>query len=145
MATGAARRIACAIGPAVSIAADRRTVDLGVEQIVLVSAAPESPGPHALAAPRLDGRGRLGEYLQSSEAAVVRDATAATHRAGPRIFTDPARRTTRSVRSISPAASTTARIAGSDSAELMSRGYEDAYHQFIEPVVGAQRRAGLAV
>ena len=49
-------------------------VDLGVEQIILVSAAPESPGPHALAAPRLDGRGRLGEYLQSSEAAAVRDA-----------------------------------------------------------------------
>ena len=36
-------------------------IDLGVEQIVLVSAAPESPGPHALAAPRLDGRARLGE------------------------------------------------------------------------------------
>src|SRR6185503_12354738 len=28
-------------------------IDLGVEQIVLVSAAPETPGPHALAAPRL--------------------------------------------------------------------------------------------
>ena len=31
-------------------------------------------------------------------------------------------------------------------AELMSRGYEDAYHQFIEPVVGASgervRRSG---
>ena len=26
--------------------------------------------------------------------------------------------------------------------ELMSRGYEDAYHQFIEPVVGARRTVG---
>jgi len=50
-------------------------IELGVEQIVLVSAAPESPGPHALADVRLDGRGRLGEYVQSSEAGVQRDAT----------------------------------------------------------------------
>src|SRR5262249_5744277 len=60
-------------------------VDLEVEQIVLASAAPAAPGPHALAAPRLDGRGRLGEYVVSSEAAVVRDATTTT--GGIRIFT----------------------------------------------------------
>jgi len=48
-------------------------IDLGVEQIVLVSATPESPGPHALADVRIDGRGRLGEYVQSAEAAVLRD------------------------------------------------------------------------
>src|SRR5437899_710569 len=60
-------------------------IDLGVEQIVLASAAPESPGPHALAASRLDGRGRLGEFLQSAEAAIVRDATTTT--GGVRIFT----------------------------------------------------------
>ena len=53
-------------------------IDLGAEQVVLISAAPESSGPHALAPPRLDGRGRLGEYLVSSEAAVVRDATTTT-------------------------------------------------------------------
>ena len=60
-------------------------IDLGVEQIVLVSAAPESPGPHALADVRIDGRGRLGEYVQSTEAGVLRDATTTT--AGVRIFT----------------------------------------------------------
>jgi len=37
-----------------------------VQQIVLVSAAPESPGPHR-SPPRLDGRSRLGEYLQSAK------------------------------------------------------------------------------
>ena len=109
-------------------------IDLGVEQIVLVSAAPESPGPHALASPRLDGRGRLGEYLQSAEAAVVRDATTTT--GGVRIFI------------VRPAHNPIGPFdfsGGYDDrshrrqglGELISRGYEDAYHQFIEPVVGA--------
>ena len=109
-------------------------IDLGVEQIVLVSAAPESPGPHALAAPRLDGRARLGEFVQSSEAAILRDATTTT--GGVRMFT------------IRPAHNPIGPFdfaGGFDDrshrrqglGELMNRGYEDAYHQFIEPVVGA--------
>jgi len=109
-------------------------IDLGVEQIVLVSATPESPGPHALADVRLDGRGRIGEYIQSAEAAVLRDATTTTP--GVRIFT------------IRPAHSAVGPFdfrGGYDDrshraqplTELMSHGYEDAYHQFIEPVVGA--------
>ena len=109
-------------------------IDLGVEQIILVSAAPESPGPHALAAPRLDGRARLGELLQSSEAAILRDATTTT--AGVRMFT------------IRPAHNPIGPFdfggAFDDRShrrlglgELINRGYEDAYRQFIEPVVGA--------
>jgi hypothetical protein len=109
-------------------------IDLGAEQVVLVSAAPDTIGPHALAAPRLDGRGRLGEYLVSSEAAVVRDATTTT--AGVRIFT------------VRPAHNPVGPFdfdGGYDDrshrrhpiGELMNRGYEDAYYQFIEPVVGA--------
>jgi hypothetical protein len=109
-------------------------IDLGVEQVVLVSAAPELPGPHALAHPRIDPRGRLGEYLQSTEAAIVRDATTTT--GGVRIFT------------VRPAHNPIGPFdfaGGYDDrsqrrhglGELMSRGYEDAYLQFIEPVVGA--------
>ena len=109
-------------------------IDLGVEQIILVSAAPESPGPHALAAPRLDARARLGELLQSSEAAILRDATTTT--AGVRMFT------------IRPAHNPIGPFdfggAFDDRShrrqglgELINRGYEDAYRQFIEPVVGA--------
>ena len=109
-------------------------IDLGVEQIVLASAAPEAPGPHALASPRLDVHGRVGKYLQSSEAAVVRDATTTT--AGVRIFT------------IRPAHNPIGPLdfgGGYDDrsrrrqplAELLTLGYEDAYHQFIEPVVAA--------
>jgi hypothetical protein len=109
-------------------------IDLGVEQIIVVSGAPEAAGPHTLAAARLDGRGRLGEYLQSTEAAIVRDATNTT--GGVRIFT------------IRPAHNPIGPLdfdGGYDDrsqrtqglVELINRGYEDAYHQFIEPVVGA--------
>jgi hypothetical protein len=109
-------------------------IDLGVEQIVLVSAAPESPGPHALASPRLDGRGRLGEYLQSAEAAVVRDATTTT--GGVRIFiVRPAHNPIGPFDFAGGYDDRSHRRQGLG--ELISRGYEDAYHQFIEPVVGA--------
>jgi len=108
-------------------------IEIGAQQIVLVSAAPAAPGPHALARAPLDPRARLGELLQSTEAAVVHDATTTT--AGVRIFT------------IRPAHNPIGPLdfgGGYDDrshrpqplTELIARGYEDAYHQFIEPVVG---------
>lgn len=110
--------------------------DLDVEQVILVSAAPESPGPHALASPRLDGRGRLGEYVHSAEASAVRDALSRRRSDDPAVFV------------IRPSHNPVGPFdfdGGFDDrsdrqlslAELMNRGYEDAYHQFIEPVVGA--------
>ena len=120
-------------------------VDLGVAQAVIVSASPELAGPHALTASRLDGKGRVGEYLQSSEAAAVRDAT----RFGA------ARVTGMSMFTIRPAHNPIGPFdfgGGYDDrsdrrqplTELLGRGYEDAYHQFIEPVVGASgERVGL--
>jgi len=109
-------------------------IDLGVTQVVLVSAAAETPGPHTLTPPRIDWRGRTGEYLRSEEAAVVRDASATT--GGVRIFA-----VIPSHNPIGPFDFDGARDHRSDRrqglAELMARGYEDAYHQFIEPVVGA--------
>src|SRR5262249_60431504 len=55
-------------------------IDMGVQQIVLVAASPESSGPHTLAAPRLDARGRLGDYVASFEAALLRDPATTTGR-----------------------------------------------------------------
>lgn len=109
---------------------------LDVEQVVLVSAVAEVPGPHALAAARIDGRGRMGEYLQSFEASVVRDATRAPAPPLPRVFT---------VRPLHNPIGPFDFAAGFDDrsdrpfslGELIGRGYEDAYQQFIEPVVGA--------
>jgi predicted acylesterase/phospholipase RssA len=111
-------------------------VDLGVQQMVIVSAAPEAPRPHTLTAPRLDLRARLGEYLQSSEAAAVRDATRMIAARAPRVFVI---RPTHNP--IGPFDFDGGYDDRSDRRqpldELMTRGYEDAYHQFIEPVVGA--------
>ena len=109
---------------------------LDVQQVVIVSAAPASPGPHALSRSRLDGRGRLGEYLQAAEAAAVHDACAAGARLGQRVYLiHPVHNP------IGPFDFQGAYDERSDRRrpldELMSRGYEDGYHQFIEPVVGA--------
>ena len=120
--------------PAALIRLIDELIDLDVEQVLLISAAPELPGPHALAHARLDGRGRLGEYLQSTEAAIVRDATTTT--AGVRIFTvRPAHNPVGPFDFTGGYDERSQRRLGLS--ELISRGYEDAYHQFIEPVVGA--------
>ncbi len=117
---------------------------LEVEQIILISAAPDASGPHALAAPRLDWRGRLGEYVHSSEAASLRDALGRRRADDPAVFV------------IRPSHNPVGPFdfdGGFDDrsdrrlnlTELMNRGYEDAYHQFIEPIVGASgERVGAA-
>lgn len=110
--------------------------NLSVEQILLVSAAPETPGPHALARPRIDAKGRLGEYLLSFEAAAIRDVGGSGIHGSPKMFL------------IRPEHNPVGPFdfgGGFDDrsdrrqglSELMARGYEDAYHQFIEPVLGA--------
>jgi Patatin-like phospholipase len=109
-------------------------IELGVKQIVLVAGTEDASGPHTLAPPRLDGRGRLGEYVASAETAIVRDATTTT--GGVRIYT---------IRPVHNPIGPFDFSGGFDDrshraqplAELMGHGYEDAYHQFIEPVVGA--------
>jgi hypothetical protein len=111
-------------------------VALGVEQIVLVSAAPEPRGPHELGRPRIDGRGRVGEVLQSSEAAVVRDVLARSGADGPRIY--PIYPSHNPVGPLDFSGAIDERSARKQGlSELMNRGYEDAYRQFVEPVVGA--------
>jgi hypothetical protein len=119
--------------------------DLEVEQVIIASGADESSGPHTLAAARSDGRGRLGEYLQSVEAAAVRDAARAARGRLSRLFTiQPPHNP------VGPFDFRGGYDDRSDRAqplsELVTRGYEDAYHQFIEPVVGASgERVGRAV
>lgn len=106
---------------------------LGVEQAIVVSAASAAPGPHALPAPRLDGRGRVGEYLQSAEAAAVVEAVRA-HAGRPKLF--PVRPAHNPIGPFDMAGGFDDRSYRRQSlGELMSRGYEDAYHQFIEPFV----------
>ena len=78
----------------------------------------------------------MGEYLQSAEASAVRDATHLASTGIARLFT---------IRPEHNPVGPFDFAGGFDDrsdrrqplAELMGRGYEDAYHQFIEPVVGA--------
>jgi len=84
---------------------------------------------------RGDWRGRLGDYLASAEAAAARAALSADH-------------PFRCVFLVRPRYNAVGPLDGSGCydersdrrvtvAELVDRGYEDAYRQFIDPVVGA--------
>ena len=110
--------------------------ELGVEQVIIVSAASALEGPHALTAGRLDGKGRVGEYLLAAEVSAVRDALQFAAIRLPRVFTIHPEHNP-----IGPFDFGGEYDDRSDRqqplSELLTRGYEDAYHQFIEPVVGA--------
>jgi hypothetical protein len=110
----------------------------GAEQVIVLSASAAPARAHELRSGRLDVRGRAGEYLAASEAADLRDAL------------EQARAATRfaAVHVIRPAHNPVGPFdfAGvydeqsdreSALAELVDRGYEDGYRQFIEPVVAA--------
>jgi len=108
----------------------------GVAQVVIVTAVALSSQPHRLNPPRLDPRHRLGDFVVAAEAAALRDAL------------ETARRDFTSIYLVSPTHNATGPFdfggvydEASDRRqsldELVERGYEDAYRQFIEPIVGA--------
>ena len=112
----------------------------GATQVIVVSAVRGSDGPHALTAVRPGLRARAGELVASAEAAALEEATSATahrfwgiHRIAPTHnplgpFDLGGGYDDRSDRPFGVR-------------ELIGRGYEDAYRQFIEPVVGASGEA----
>jgi hypothetical protein len=112
----------------------------GAEQVLVVSAVHDLAGPHALSAPRLDLRSRVGDYVMAAEAAALRDAVAA-HAQGFAGFYE--------IRPVHNPIGPFDLDGGYDDRsdrvqtlrELMNRGYEDAYRQFIEPMVGASGEA----
>jgi hypothetical protein len=108
----------------------------GVSQVIVVTAVAATTGPHRLTSPGLDLRHRLGEAAASVEAAAIRDAIEQARLRFDAIFPIcPAHNP------VGPLDFSGAYDQASDRrqtlAELMERGYEDAYRQFIEPVVGA--------
>ncbi len=108
----------------------------GAEQVIVLAAAPLPTRAHELSSGRGDLRGHAGEQLGSFETAALRDAAELSagrfagvylirpvhNPVGPLDFggTDDERSDRRFSLS-----------------ELVDRGYEDAYRQFIDPVVGA--------
>jgi hypothetical protein len=112
----------------------------GVEQVILVSGVPDVETPHALRRVPSEPRARLGEMVASAEAAAVRDAVSfAAGRFGALFQIRPTH---------NPVGPFDFRGAYDESSdrrhtvkELVARGYEDAYRQFVEPVVGASGEA----
>jgi hypothetical protein len=110
--------------------------EAGATQVIIVTAVASAAAPHRLRAPRLDLAGRFGEFQSAAESTALRDAIEAV---GPRFD---------SVYVIQPGHNAVGPLDLSgaydeasdrrqDLSELMERAYEDAYRQFIEPVIGA--------
>ena len=108
----------------------------GVTQVILASAVAPYASPHALRPPRLDVRNRLGEFLSAAESTAIRDAIESSRTRFDCIFS-----ICPSHNPIGPfdfgGAYDEMSDRRQDLAEMMERAYEDAYRQFIEPVVGA--------
>lgn len=107
-----------------------------VSQLIVVTAVSASAVPHRLRMPRLDLRSRLGEFISAAETAALRDAMDhALLRFDSFYVICP------SHNPVGPFDFAGAYDEASDrrhlTAELMQQGFEDACHQFIEPVVGA--------
>jgi len=114
----------------------REVAAAGAEQVILVSAASPEGRAHELSAGRVELRGRTGEYLAAFEAAGLRDVLEhfdgrfaglfvirpVHNPVGPLDFAGVYDERSDRVQALS---------------ELVDRGYEDAYRQFIEPIVGA--------
>ena len=108
----------------------------GATQAIVVSAVAPSAAPHQLRATRIDIRGRLGEFQLAAEAAAMRDALEMA-----RLRFDSVYVVCPAHNPVGPFDVTGAYDEASDRRqglqELMERAYQDAYRQFIEPVVGA--------
>jgi hypothetical protein len=110
--------------------------EAGVEQVLLVTAVPEPGGPHTLSASLSEPRRRAGDALGRLEAGIVADAVKAALGRFERVFEiRPAHNP------LGPLDFEGCHDEHSDRRvtreELIDRGYEDAYSQFVEPIVGA--------
>ena len=112
----------------------------GAEQLVVVAPSVAGAKPHELSGGRAELRGRVGEQLAGFEAASVRDALAQSAERFAAVFViRPAHLPLMPLDfgGVYDERSDRTQTVG----ELADRGYEDAYRQFIEPVVGAGAEA----
>lgn len=108
----------------------------GASQVIVVTASEEMGGPHELSRRRVAPRARLGDYLASNESAATRDALGAAAEWFDALFVvRPAHNPITPLDTDGAYDERSDRVQGVG--ELVDRGYEDAYRQFIDPVVGA--------
>ena len=110
--------------------------EAGATQVVIVTAVAPAAAPHRLRAARLDPAGRFGEFTSAAESAALRDALETIGSRFESVYVIQP-----SHSAIGPFDLSGAFDEASDRrqnlSELMERAYEDAYRQFIEPVIGA--------
>lgn len=108
----------------------------GAEQVILLSASPPPGRPHELSSGRADVRGRAGEQLTAFEAAGLRDVL--EHFGGRFVGLFIIRPGHNPLGPLDFGGVYDERSDRRHTlAELVDRGYADAYRQFIEPIVGA--------
>jgi hypothetical protein len=116
----------------------------GAEQVILVSPSAPPARAHELSAGRADLRGRAGEQLAAFETAGLRDALEHFDGRFAGLFI-----VRRGHNPLGPLDFSGVYDERSDRthslSELTDRGYEDAYRQFIEPIVGAGGERIVAV
>lgn len=109
------------------------TAAAGAEQAIIVSAAPPPAGPHQLRAVSADVAGQTGELLRGIETGALAEAERVARARFAACFV-----IRPSYNPIGPFEFSGTEDEASDRrmtlAELMERGYQDAYHQFVEPV-----------
>jgi hypothetical protein len=108
----------------------------GARQVIVVTACPEIAGPHRLSRRGISPRARVSDFLAAAQTAGLRDALLASSEWFDGLFVvRPAHNP------IGPLDLTGTYDERSDRrqglGELLNRGYEDAYRQFIDPVVAA--------
>jgi hypothetical protein len=112
----------------------------GVEQVILVFPWSQQFEPHGLSSGRTDLRGHAGEHLAAAGAASSRDAVAAWNRVFSRLFFIAPRHNP-----VGPFDFGGSYDERSDRwhslGELMDRGYEDAFRQFVDPEVAGEGEA----
>jgi hypothetical protein len=108
----------------------------GVKQAILVSGVAPALEPHRLSSPRLQLQHRLAEFLAAAEAAALRDALEIAQLRFDSVYVIAPSHNPVGVFDVAGAYDE-ASDRTQTLVELMTRAYEDAYHQFIEPVVGA--------
>ena len=116
----------------------------GADQLVIVAPSASGARPHELSGGRTELRGRLGEQLAGFESASLRDALAQSAERFAAVFViRPAHLPLMPLDfgGVYDERSDRTQTVG----ELADRGYEDAYRQFIEPVVGAGADAADAI
>jgi len=105
-------------------------------QVIIVTAVAQAAGPHRLKAPRLDLAGRFGEFQTAAESCALRDALESVGTRFDSVYVIQPTHNAIGPLDLSGAYDE-ASARRQDLSELMERAYEDAYRQFIEPVVGA--------